>query len=103
MGHVKTYRGLNKIHEPLTDIENSPEITVRKIATPFSMKNKYQKKGFIVYIKLASEDMVPIVQSIFAEYAEWFPKCDIALTKEAKLALEAQQQEEEVRSSMKPL
>lgn len=87
--HVKTFVGLNEIHKPLDKIMSHPRVQVLKIATPFSMKNKFQKKGFIVYLKLASTSQVEIVQSIFAEYAKFFPKCDIALKKEDKLALDA--------------
>lgn len=88
--HVKTYRGLNKIDLPLKEVENHPDVTILKIATPFSMKNKFQKKGFIVYLKLASVDMVTIVQDIFKVYEEYFNKCDIALKKEDKMALDRQ-------------
>jgi len=84
--HVKTYHALNKIECPLADVENHPNVKILRIATPFSMKNKFQKKGFIVYLKLADEGMVPIVQSIFANYSEHFAKCDVALKKEDKEA-----------------
>ena len=57
--HVKTYKALNRIECPLNDVEKHPAVEVLKIATPFSMKNRFQKKGFIVYLKLASVDMVP--------------------------------------------
>merc|ERR1719163_526240 len=80
--HVKTYRALNQIERPLNDVEKHPHVKILKIATPFSMKNKFQKKGFIVYLKLAHVDMVPIVQDIFKVYEEYFNKCDIALKKE---------------------
>lgn len=86
--HVKTYKALNRIECPLNDVEKHPAVEVLKIATPFSMKNCFQKKGFIVYLKLASADMVPIVQEIFSHYKEDFAKCDIALKKEDKLALD---------------
>merc|ERR1719204_1683426 len=86
--HVKTYKALNKIECPLNDVEKHPNVQVLKIATPFSMKNRFQKKGFIVYLKLAHVDMVPIVQEIFSHYKEDFAKCDIALKKEDKVALD---------------
>jgi len=98
--HVKTYRGLNVIDQPLDMIMNSPDVQVLKIATPFSMKNKFQKKGFIVYLKLASPEQVEIVQSIFREFADYFPKCDIALKKEDKLRLdEEKKQAEEAKNA----
>merc|ERR1719191_1101813 len=86
--HVKTYKALNRIECPLNDVEKHPGVKVLKIATPFSMKNRFQKKGFIVYLKLADKDMVPIVREIFSHYKEDFAKCDIALKKEDKLALD---------------
>lgn len=84
--HVKTYKALNRIECPLNDVEKHPFVKVLKITTPFSMKNRFQKKGFIVYMKLASVDMVPIVQEIFSHYKEDFAKCDVALKKEDKIA-----------------
>jgi hypothetical protein len=88
--HVKTFPGLCVINQPLDKIMASEEVEVLKIANPVSMKNKFQKKGFIVYLKLAHESQVPIVQSIFREFQEYFPKCDIALKKEDKLRLDAE-------------
>jgi len=88
--HVKTYKALNQIECPLNDVEKHPDVKILKIATPFSMKNKFQKKGFIVYLKLAHVAMVKIVQEIFSHYKEDFPKCDVALKKEDKLALDRQ-------------
>merc|ERR1712141_615817 len=70
--HVKTFQGLNKIKDVLDEVHKCPDVTVCRIATPFSMKNKYQKKGFIVYLKLASPSEVPAVQAIFAKYSEYF-------------------------------
>merc|ERR1712156_308196 len=80
--HVKTFQGLNKIKDVLDEVHKSPNCTVLRIATPFSMKNKFQKKGFIVYLKLASPSEVPAVQAVFARYSEYFKKCDVALPKE---------------------
>jgi len=90
--HVKTYKALNQIACPLNDVEKHPDVQVLRIATPFSMKNRFQKKGFIVYLKLASPDMVPIVQEIFSHYKEDFAKCDVALKKEDKQALDRQRE-----------
>jgi len=84
--HVKTFKALNRVACPLNDVEKHPGVEVLRIATPFSMKNRFQKKGFIVYLKLASPSMVPLVQEIFSHYKEDFAKCDVALKKEDKLA-----------------
>lgn len=85
--HVKTYDGLKKIQEALTEVEEHPEVVLYKIATPISMKNKFQKKGFIVYLKLEDRSQVPAVQSIFAKYPQ-YKKCDVALAKEEQKPIE---------------
>jgi len=74
--HVKTFHGLNEIKKVLEEVRGT--VVISKMSTPISMKNKFQKKGFIVYLKLASEFDVPTVQSIFAKYAEHFKKCEVA-------------------------
>jgi len=89
--HVKTYHALGKIDEALDEVERHERVLIKKIATPFSMKNRFQKKGFIVYLKLADESMVPYVQDVFALYSEHFNKCDLALKKEQKIALQEAQ------------
>lgn len=99
--HVKRYHALGAIEDALDDVEHHPFIQIKKIATPFSMKNKFQKKGFIVYLKLTDERMVELVQKIFArdEYAEHFDKCDLALRKEDKERLIAQQEAQKKRAA----
>jgi len=79
--HVKTYKGLNKIEAALQEVDDCPDVRLRKLATPFSMKNKFQKKGFIVYLRLQSPDMVDSVKAVFKKYEEFFRKCDVAMPK----------------------
>jgi len=74
--HVKTFHGLNEIKKVLEEVRDT--VVISKMSTPISMKNKFQKKGFIVYLKLASEFDVPTVQNIFAKYSEHFKKCEVA-------------------------
>jgi len=76
--HVKNFQGLNEILDVLKQIFNHEEIDLIRLATPISMKNKFQKKGFICYMKLKNESQVPIVQEIFSHYTKIFKKCDIA-------------------------
>merc|ERR1719499_272522 len=88
--HVKTYEGLKRIQSALTDVENHPEVDLYRIATPISMKNKFQKKGFIVYLKLRDESQVPAVQRIFMSILKedntpLYKKCEVALAKEEQL------------------
>jgi len=79
--HVKNYEGLGKIKNALDEISNHFDVEITDLAAPFSMKNKWQKKGFIVYLKLGSPEQVPIVQGIFHSYK--FTKCDVARPKTA--------------------
>merc|ERR1711997_811264 len=79
--HVKTYKGLNKIEAALQEVDDCPDVVLRKLATPFSMKNRFQKKGFIVYLRLRSPDMVDSVKAVFKKYEEFFRKCDVAMPK----------------------
>lgn len=75
--HVKTWEGLDLIQDVLEHVEE--RVPISRIALPFSMKNKFQKKGFIVYLKLKGAIHVPVVQEIFSLHKEHFKKCDVAL------------------------
>lgn len=75
--HVKTWEGLDLIQDVLDEVEQA--VHIDRIALPFSMKNKFQKKGFILYLKVSSLDDVDRVKSIFAQYSDAFKKCDVAL------------------------
>jgi len=88
--HVKNFAGLNKILEILQEVHAHPQVQFLRIATPISKKNKFQMKGFIVYMKLVDEKMVPFVQEIFSKYTHLYKKCDIAKTRE-QTALEKAQ------------
>jgi len=79
--HVKTFKGLNKIEAALQEVDDCPDVQLEKLATPFSMKNRFQKKGFIVYLRLKSPDMVDSVKAVFKKYEEFFRKCDVAMPK----------------------
>lgn len=87
--HVKTFQGLVRIHHALDRVLGSG-VEILQFAAPISMKNKWQKKGFIVYIKLAQQEHVQTVMNIFKD-SEWdghFNKTDVALTVEEKRARE---------------
>lgn len=83
--HVKTFHGLNEIKGVLEEVRAAVHIS--KMSTPISMKNKFQKKGFIVYLKLVDEADVPTVKSIFAKYSEHFKKCEVAKAAEHHTAM----------------
>ena len=46
---------------------------------PFSRKSRYQKKGCILYLKLGSDDQIPLAQKVFANYNDCFKHCSVAL------------------------
>merc|ERR1712117_499026 len=75
----------NEIKGVLEEVRAAVHIS--KMSTPISMKNKFQKKGFIVYLKLADEADVPTVKAIFAKYSEHFKKCEVAKAAEHHTAM----------------
>lgn len=79
--HVKTYEGLTDIKQALTEVQNHEQIQIVRVACPFSKKNKFQKKGYIVYLKVLDESQVPLVQDIFARYKSTLKNCVIAVPK----------------------
>lgn len=74
--HVKNFRALNMIYEALELIESHPLISIKKVSLPFSFRNQFQKKGFLVYLKFEDEFMVPYAQNVFQGYPV-FKKCGV--------------------------
>jgi hypothetical protein len=74
--HVKNFNALTRIEEALIAVESHPEVKVSRVSLPFSFRNEYQKKGFLVYLKLEDVTMVPHAQSVFRQYDE-FKKCGV--------------------------
>jgi len=68
--HVKTFDGLSDIVTALNEVEQHQEVETTRLAAVFSKKNKFQKKGFIVYLKLGDERQKEIAESIFQRYAQ---------------------------------
>lgn len=68
--HVKTFDGLSDIVTALNEVEQHREIETTRLAAVFSKKNKFQKKGFIVYLKLKTEDQRKKAEAIFGAYAQ---------------------------------
>lgn len=68
--HVKTFDGLTDIWTALREIEHHPRCEITRLACVFSKKNKFQKKGFIVYLKVATVRQVEICQSILSRFRE---------------------------------
>lgn len=81
--HVKTFQGLTEITKFLDEVENHREIRITRIACPFSKKNKNQKKGFIVYLKLQTVQQMEIVKEvIFPKYQMTLKSCVVAKPRE---------------------
>merc|ERR1719461_1803903 len=68
--HVKTFDGLSDIVTALNEVEQHREIETTRLAAVFSKKNKFQKKGFIVYLKLGDERQKEVAETIFQRYAQ---------------------------------
>jgi len=68
--HVKTFDGLSDIVTALNEVEQHQEVETTRLAAVFSKKNKFQKKGFIVYLKLGDERQKELAETIFQRYAQ---------------------------------
>lgn len=75
--HVKKFKALQRIEEALEAVERQGSIEIIRVSIPLSMKNQFQKKGFLVYTKIATADQVRRAQSIFRTFEE-FKKCEVA-------------------------
>jgi len=68
--HVKTFDGLSDIVTALNEVEQHQDVETTRLAAVFSKKNKFQKKGFIVYLKLGNERQKEVAESVFQRYAQ---------------------------------
>lgn len=75
--HVKKYDALCTINDALNAVESADDMKIVAVSVPLSMKNSFQKKGFLVYIKLERIDMVKRAQAILATFPK-FTKCGVA-------------------------
>jgi len=73
--HVKKFDALCTIEDALEAVEW--DIKIVGVSIPLSMKNTFQKKGFLVYIKLEKVEEVERAQSILQTFPE-FKKCGVA-------------------------
>merc|ERR1719361_352351 len=76
--HVKKFDALTKIEQVLETAEKLPGVSLKSVSIPLSMKNEFQKKGFLVYCQLSDANHVEKVKRFFQGYSE-FSKCQIAL------------------------
>merc|ERR1712066_1101906 len=96
--HVKTFEGLTDIQTALTEIHNHREIEIRRVAAVFSKKNRFQKKGFIVYLKVGSIAQVDTCLRLLERYSETLRNIAIARSKTS-----AREPSSEARNSAIPV
>jgi len=75
--HVKKYKALKRIQEALEAVEREESVVISKVSIPLSMKNQFQKKGFLVYTRVQDVSMVDEAKRIFQQFEE-FKKCEVA-------------------------
>lgn len=75
--HVKKYDALCSIEDALCAVERADGLKIDGVSIPLSMKNTFQKKGFLVYIRLEEISMVESAQTILRKFPE-FKKCGVA-------------------------
>jgi hypothetical protein len=76
--HVKTAVEINVIQETMSKIVGDKRLHIINVKLHYTSKNKTQKKGFIVYIKLKTRFEAPIVKNIVNEYPQLKGKVGIA-------------------------
>merc|ERR1719242_1446379 len=79
--HVKTFEGLTDIQTALNEIHNHMEIDIVGVAAVFSKKNRFQKKGFIVYLKVGSVAQVEVCMRLLERYKNSLRNVAIARAK----------------------
>lgn len=87
--HAKTFDGLVILTEALDRVIDDKEIEIIEIGFHKSMKNKYQQKGILVYIKVGSQDQVDRLFEIYNSYGRDLKDHAIAVTKEEREKLQA--------------
>jgi len=93
--HVKSFRALVNISKFLNDVENDQRIRIVRVAAPFSKKNKDQKKGFILYLKLENVQQREWVEQIFKVHESKLSGCKCKIAYPSKRALKAQREQEQ--------
>jgi len=66
-----------KIADFVKDIDEDPNVTIKRAALPLSRKNEFQLKGFLAYLELENEEQVEYVRREIYEkkYKTYFQKC----------------------------
>lgn len=64
---VKRFTALQQIEKEIEAIEKDPRIQITKADFPISQKNKFQKKGFIAYLKCATPEQAELLHTQLSE------------------------------------
>jgi len=68
--HVKKWHSLSRIEEAIAKVEAIENIETQRVSCPVSMKNLYQKKGFLIYWETASEEQTQLLMDVFKSFNE---------------------------------
>merc|ERR1719499_795461 len=85
--HVKTFEGLKDIKPALEEIDET--FTITRIAAVFSKKNRFQKKGFIIYLRLGSISEVESCLILLKKWDKSLRNIAVAKKKEGKHSQES--------------
>jgi len=85
--HAKTFQACKDVKIALQRVLDNENIQITRIACPFSKKNEFQKKGFILYLKVEDEIQVRLAEHIFKEQGL---KIRRAVSKAERLEIEAE-------------
>jgi len=85
--HVKTEPAIKSIVECMTEVKALPGIEITAISTPVSMKNRYQKKGFLMYFRISNTELIDSVLVHIKSNYPCFERCKVALARHKVPAL----------------
>jgi len=68
--HIKKWLSLVKIEEAIVLVEADPRINTVRVSAPVSMKNQYQKKGFLIYWETETVEGLNHLMTHFKSYNE---------------------------------
>lgn len=93
--HCKKWKSLNKIEEACDRAIADSRIETVQISTPLSMKNKFQKKGFLVYWECQTEQQLEYLMQIFKSYDDRDENGDYIYDEFQKISVALQNVEEQ--------
>lgn len=85
--HAKTWDGLNLIERALDEVLVDESIEICEIGFHKSMKNKYQQKGILVYLKVGSQAQVERLFDIYNSFGRHLKDHAIAVSKEERVKI----------------